>query len=58
MKIIKRAFGEYLSPSKFVSFNKYLHCGNGRHHDVTCSCQKCYVKCGHNMINDMMLSTG
>ena len=46
-----------LSPSKFVYFNEKMHFCNGSHDDINCSCQKCYVMCGHNIINDMMLST-
>ena len=46
-----------LSPSKFDYFNENLHCSNGRRHNITCSRQKCYVMCGHNIIYDMMLST-
>ena len=30
---------------------------NGHRHDVTCSHQKFYVMCGHNIIYDMTLST-
>ena len=44
-------------PSKFVYFNENLCCWNRRHHDVTCSCRKCYVTCVHNIIIDMKLST-
>ena len=47
----------FLSPSKFVYFNEKLHCCKGRHRDVTCSRQKCYVMCGHNIIYNMTLST-
>ena len=46
-----------VSLSKFVYFHENLHCCNGRHHDLTCSRQKCYVTCGYNIIYDMMLST-
>ena len=46
-----------LLPSKFVYFNENLHRCNGRRHDGTCSRQKCYVMCGHNIIYDMTLST-
>ena len=45
-----------LSPSKFVYFNENLDCCHGRPHDVTCSRRKCYVTCGHIIINDMTLS--
>ena len=45
------------SPSKFVYFNENLHCCNGRYHDVTCSRQNCYVRCGHNITFDMTFST-
>ena len=46
-----------LSPLKFVYFNENLHCRQGRRDDVTCSCRKCYVMCGHNIIYDMTLAT-
>ena len=46
-----------LSPSKVVYFNEKLHCCNGSGHDFTCSRQKCYVTCGHNIIYDITLST-
>ena len=45
-----------LSPLKFVYFNKNLNSCHGGH-DITCSGQKCYVTCGHIIINDMALST-
>ena len=45
-----------LSYSKFVYTNENLHCCNERRHDVTCSRQKRYITCGHNIINDMTLS--
>ena len=49
-----------LRPSKFVYFNEKLHCCHGCQdgcsHDVA-SRRKCYVKCGHNIIDDMTLST-
>ena len=38
-----------LSPLKFVYFNENLHSCNGGRHDITCSRQKCYVMCGHNI---------
>ena len=42
----------------FVLFlsNENLHCFIGGCHDVTCSGHKCYVMCGYNIVNDMMLS--
>ena len=46
-----------LLPSKFVNVNENLHCCNGHHHDITCSRQKCYIMCGHNIIYAMTLST-
>ena len=36
-----------LLPSKFVYF--HFHCCNGRHHDVTCSSGKGYIKRGYNI---------
>ena len=50
-------FNVTLSPSMFVYFNENLHCCNGRRHDVTCSCRKCYVMLGHNIIYDMTYVT-
>ena len=50
-------FNAILSPSKFVYFHENVHCCEGRRHDITCSSQKCYVTCGHNIIYDMTLST-
>ena len=44
-----------LSPSKFVNFNENVQCSDGRRHDVTCSCRKCYLTFGHNIIYDMTL---
>ena len=48
-----------LLPSKFVYFqwkneNEKTHCCR---QEVTCSCQKCYVICGHIIVYDMKLST-
>ena len=44
-----------LSPYR-VFFNENLHRCNGRRYDVTCSRQKCYLTCGHNITYDMKLS--
>ena len=46
-----------LLPSKFVYFSENLHCCHRHCHDFTCSCRRCYVMCGHNIIYDMTLST-
>ena len=43
-------------PLNVVDFNENLHCCNERRHGVTCSCRKCYVTFGHNIIYDMALS--
>ena len=47
------------APSKFVYsyFNEILHCCHERRHDVICSCWKCNVTGGHNIIYDMTLFT-
>ena len=42
---------------KVDKFSTSVHCCHGRRHDVTCSRQKCYVTCGHNIIYDMTLYT-
>ena len=47
----------FLPHVKFVYFNENSHCCHGGRQDVTCSRQKCYVKCSHNIINDMTLFT-
>ena len=45
-----------LSPSKFVYTNENLHCCNGCLHGITCSLQKSYVTCGHNISSGMSFS--
>ena len=35
-------------------FNENLLCWHGRRHNVTCSRWKCYVMCGHYIINDLI----
>lgn len=39
-----------LSPLKWVSFQRKLHCCHGRRHEVTCARRKSYVTCAHNII--------
>ena len=41
-------------PSNFIYFNEDLHSCNGRRNDVTCSCIKCNVTCGHNNIYEIV----
>ena len=45
-----------LSPSKFVYSNENLHCFHELRNDVTCSCRKCYITCGHNIFFDNVIN--
>ena len=55
MAFIKRAFCKVLF--SFVNFNeKFPYC-NGRRHGVTCSRPKCYVRCDHNIIYEVIAET-